>query len=68
MVHVTDGGGTCQGPSEAQYLQSTLDEVTEANGGRARIFTFGLEVLSPAARQHLQDLADRNGGVFTEVP
>jgi hypothetical protein len=68
VLHATDGGGTCMGGDETRYLQSMVEEVTEANDGRARIFTFGIEVISAVARQHLQDLAARNGGAYTEVP
>jgi von Willebrand factor type A domain-containing protein len=68
LLHVTDGSGTCQGNNEADYLQRMVDEVTAANSGRARIFTFGLAVFAAEARRGLEDLAARNGGVFTEVP
>jgi hypothetical protein len=67
VLHMTDGGGTCMGGDEWQYIQRTVDEVTEANAGRARIFTFGFSVVSDAGRRYLQDLASRNGGAFTEV-
>jgi hypothetical protein len=68
LIHVTDGGGTCMGADEAQNLQRMVDEVTAVNAGRARIFTFGLSATCGFCRQHLEDLAARNGGVFTEVP
>jgi hypothetical protein len=66
IFYVTDGGGTCMGASEEQYLAETVETVTAANAGRARIHTFNVDasVSADTREQFLQDIAARNGGMY----
>ena len=67
ILYTSDGGGTCQGGDESRYLQTTLEEVTLANSGLARIYT--IEVLQANALGHayMKSLAERNGGVTVKI-
>jgi hypothetical protein len=67
IIYVGDGGGTCQGADEAAYLDQTLEAVTSANGGAARIHTIAVLALSTIGERFLMDLASRNGGTFTMI-
>ena len=67
VFYVTDGGGTCTG-DEAQYLQKLREDVTAQNAGLARIHTFQVSPGSALRDGHLEELAVRNGGTYTEVP
>jgi hypothetical protein len=63
IFYVTDGAGTCRGGSEDVYLEETLEAVTAANAGRARIHTFNI-TSSVDQETFLQTLAARNGGTY----
>jgi von Willebrand factor type A domain len=67
IIYVGDGGGTCQGADEAAYLAQTLEAVTSANSGKARIHVIGVLDLSTIGGRFLRDLASRNGGTFTMI-
>lgn len=68
IIYIGDGGGTCAGRSETQYLAATLQTVTEANQGRARIYTFGVLMRGrPRQENFLRELAEANGGTYTPV-
>ncbi len=65
LVHyVGDGGGTCPGFNETQYLRETLSAVTGRNNGRAEIHTIGVLVSSMLHENFLRALAEQNGGTF----
>ncbi|HVR74304.1 MAG TPA: VWA domain-containing protein, partial [Planctomycetota bacterium] len=68
IFYVSDGAGTCPGADEATYLRQTLEAVTGENAGIAAIHTIGL--LNPQSMQekYLKDLAERNGGTYTQIP
>ena len=67
ILYVSDGGGTCGGMDEAHYLRTTLEEVTLANSGIARIYTFELELhMSPVMQAFIEGLAARNGGIVVK--
>jgi len=67
LVYLGDGGGTCQGAGEAQYLDQTLSTVTSMNYQRVTVNTIG--ILSPGKLQEdfLRRLAAQNGGTYTRI-
>ncbi|MBI4601278.1 MAG: VWA domain-containing protein [Planctomycetes bacterium] len=67
VIYLGDGGGTCPGVDEQTYLKQTLEAVTRANAGRARISAVGVLQINPVNRRFLADLASLNGGVFIQV-
>ena len=67
VFYVTDGGGTCTG-TEQEYLGTLRETVTARNAGLARIHTFQVSPGSALRDGHLQELANRNGGTYTEIP
>jgi hypothetical protein len=67
VIYVGDGGGTCRGLEESGYLSRTLETVTEANDGLARIHTIGVLDFTSPGHRFLQDLAARNRGTFTRI-
>jgi hypothetical protein len=71
IIYVGDGGGHCGGSgadSEADYLQQTLEVVTAANDGRARIYTIGLLMAGKTLHEDfLRRLAAANGGSYFRV-
>ena len=67
IIYLGDGGGHCQGADEATHLSQTLEAVTRANGGTARIHAIGVLDIPPVNWRFLTDLASRNGGTFTMI-
>ena len=67
VVYVGDGGGTCHGADEAQYLQKTLGEVSAQNYQRATINTVGVVEVSGLREKFLRALAGGNGGTYTFI-
>jgi Mg-chelatase subunit ChlD len=67
VVYVGDGGGTCEGVDEAQYLEKTLSQVTSSNFQRVKINTIGVLDISKIGEQFLRKLASANGGTYTRI-
>ena len=67
VLYVSDGGGTCMGVEERGYLQTTLEDVTRANSGLARIHTIEVLNATSLGKAFLKSLAERNGGVTVRV-
>jgi Mg-chelatase subunit ChlD len=67
IVYVGDGGGTCQGADEAQYLQKTLSTITSMNFQKIKINTIGVVDVSALGEQFLRKLASQNGGTYTRI-
>ncbi|MCZ6795358.1 MAG: hypothetical protein O7J95_17265, partial [Planctomycetota bacterium] len=68
IVYLGDGGGTCPGSNEQQYLQQTLQSVTQANGGRAEIHTIGVLMQGRGMQESfLRQLAEANGGRYRRI-
>jgi len=67
IVYLSDGGGTCQGGDEMQYLNKTISAVTGANYQRVRINT--ILVLEPTGggENFMRRLASSNGGSYTRI-
>ena len=68
VFYVTNGGGTCMGGDEFEYVELLRETVTAANEGLARIHTFQVSPESDILNRHLEELALRNGGTYTEIP
>ena len=67
IVYLSDGGGTCQGGDEAQYLQKTLSTVASMNFQRVKINTIGVLQVNALGEQFLRKLAAMNGGTYTKI-
>ena len=67
LVYLGDGGGTCGGADEAQYLQRTLSTITAQNYQRLRINTIGVVDVSSIGDSFLRRLAASNGGTYTRI-
>jgi len=67
IVYVGDGGGTCQGADEAQYLQKTLQTVSSMNFQRVKINAIGVVDVSPLGEDFLRKLTRQNGGTYTRI-
>jgi hypothetical protein len=67
VIYVGDGTGVCDGSEESVYLQETLEAVTNANRGRARIHTIGMLIWSVNGEPFLRELAAENGGTYTSL-
>ena len=67
LVYLGDGGGTCGGADEAQYLQRTLSTITAQNYQRMRINTIGVVDVSSIGDSFLRRLAASNGGTYTRI-
>ena len=66
--YVSDGGGTCPGRSEQEYLAATLESVTRANEGLAEIHCIGIGVSERTIQDNfLRDLAQSNRGTYRRV-
>ena len=63
IFYLSDGGATCRGLDESEYWETTLEQVTLANSGLARIYTFAIDS-STLGQSFLKDLAERNGGAL----
>lgn len=67
IVYLSDGGGTCMGADEAEYLKKTLAAVTAQNYERIRIHTIGVLDLTPLGEAFMKRLAAANGGTYTRI-
>jgi hypothetical protein len=68
IFYVGDGGGTCSGQQEADYLVEMRRAVKEANAGIARIHTVATGPITGLNEQHMKELAAENRGAFHEAP
>ncbi|MEM7235926.1 MAG: dockerin type I domain-containing protein [Planctomycetota bacterium] len=66
IVYLGDGGGTCRGAIETDYLERMVETVTERNQGRAEIHAIGVLMGEGRARYetYLRELTERNGGRY----
>ena len=67
IVYLSDGGGTCMGADESQYLNKLIATVTAQNYQRVKINT--ILVLEPAGggENFMRRLAAANGGSYTRI-
>jgi hypothetical protein len=67
IVYLSDGGGTCRGADENQYLEKTIATVTAQNYQRVKINT--ILVLNPSGggEAFMRRLAAANGGTYTRL-
>jgi hypothetical protein len=66
VFYVSNGGGTCSG-EEAQYHRETIDAVTAANSGTARIHSIQVNSIGDGAEAFMRELAEKNGGTFHQL-
>ena len=65
ILYVGDGGGTCNGSNEQNYLTETLALVRSLNFQRARVNTIGVLMQGRAVQEEfLKVLATTNGGTY----
>lgn len=67
LVYVGDGGGTCNGASEQDYLAQTLGVVRSQNVQRAQINAIGVLDVGTIQEAFLRSLASQNGGRYVRV-
>ena len=67
LILYVSGGGGCTAESEEVYLRRILEEVTLANSGVARIYTFEAPFSTTSGKAFLKDLAEQNGGIHVSV-
>lgn len=68
VVYVGDGGGTCDGANEGQYLEQTLKAATTMNTEGVIIHCIGVLEVGQAQESFLRRLAEQNGGRFVQRP
>jgi Mg-chelatase subunit ChlD len=69
IVYVGDGGGTCRGANEREYLERTVVEITRQNVQDLEIDCVGVR-MSDRRRMHegfLRRLAAANGGTYRRI-
>jgi hypothetical protein len=67
LTYLGDGGGTCMGADESQYLNKALSTVAGMNFQRVKINTIGVLQVSAIGEQFLRKLAAMNGGTYTKI-
>lgn len=67
IIYLSDGGGTCPGNEEADYLEKTLSSVAAQNYQRVRINTIGVIDVGQLQESFLKRLAFMNGGTYTRI-
>ncbi len=67
ITYVGDGGGTCNGANEAEYLQQTLAAVTAQNFQRIQINCIGVLSYPKLNEDFMKNLAAMNGGTYTRI-
>jgi Mg-chelatase subunit ChlD len=68
VIYVGDGGGTCHGSNESDYLKQTLGVVKAQNYQHAQINTIGVLMSGRDMQKNfLRQLAQSNSGRYTEI-
>jgi Mg-chelatase subunit ChlD len=67
ITYVGDGGGTCNGANEAEYLQQTLAAVSAQNYQRIQINCIGVLSSPKLNEDFMKKLAAMNGGTYTRI-
>jgi len=67
IVYLSDGGGTCEGADESQYLNKCLSTTASMNFQRIKINTIGVLNLTALGEQFMRKLATMNGGTYTKI-
>lgn len=67
IVYLGDGGGTCMGADEAQYLNKAISTITGQNYQRVKINTIGVLNVTQVCENFLRRLASANGGTYTRI-
>jgi hypothetical protein len=64
IYYIGDGGGTCRGRPEKEYIEEMFEQVTRRSTGVAEIHAIALDG-GPYGEAFLHELASRNRGTFT---
>jgi Mg-chelatase subunit ChlD len=68
MVYVGDGGGTCNGANESNYLQQMVAQITAANYQRVQINCIGVLMAGRALQErYMKQLCASNGGTYRQI-
>lgn len=69
LVYAGDGGGTCGGPSESEYLENALTTITSQNYQRVQINCIGVNMGTGRSMQEsfLKRLAAANRGTYRRI-
>lgn len=67
VVYVGDGGGTCNGADEANYLRQTVSIIKAQNYQRAQVNAIGVLDVDANGEQFMRSLAASNGGSYTRI-
>jgi Mg-chelatase subunit ChlD len=67
VVYLGDGGGTCMGADENQYLAKALGTITAQNYQRVKINTIGVLEVTQVCESFLRKVAAANGGTYTRI-
>lgn len=67
LVYLGDGGGTCQGANEEQYLRTALGTISAQNYQRVQINTIGVLDVGRIQEDFLRRLASSNGGNYKRI-
>lgn len=67
ITYVGDGGGTCNGADEANYLRETLAAVSAQNFKRAQVNCVGVLNYPKLNEDFMRQLASANGGNYTKI-
>ena len=69
VVYVGDGGGTCMGASEQNYLRQMVGTITSQNYQRAQINCVGVLMGNGRAMQEgfMKQLVNANGGTYRRI-
>lgn len=67
VVYLGDGGGTCAGANEEDYLNETLTAISAQNLQRLQINAIGVLDVGHIQEKFLKSLASMNGGTYTRI-
>ena len=67
LLYVGDGGGTCNGANQQNYLNQTLSVVRSQNFQMAQIDTIGVMDLGNVQEMFLKVLSSSNYGVYRKI-
>jgi HEAT repeat protein len=66
IVYIGDGGGTCGGVSESDYLEHTFETIAARNQGKVEIHALGVGT-GGLLEGFLLYLSEKNGGTYTRL-
>jgi Mg-chelatase subunit ChlD len=69
IAYVSDGGATCGGQNEQDYMKQTLQMLASQNYQRVTINTIGVLMtdMGPQHEQFMKDIAGQHGGTYRRI-